>query len=322
MKVRNVMTMAENGSKIGSKVVSETRILIILCGLPSSGKSTLARRIEEKFANMFNREITSVDIDKIRIDNFGDKFLPENENRVRSIAKKDVDNYLIDEVSVIVDDINYYSSMRHEWVSLANKHRIPYFIIYINTPLETCLKWNKIRGSPIDEMLIRHIDLKFDIPGSKYKWDEPFLTYNLEEANLNTLIMEILREIYSYLQSNNTPQKDLKKSLQGKDAAEQSQIHKFDVFTRQFVTYYQITLENELQKLGDNPLLNEIHSIISNSDILSSNFRELRNKYKDDLQSLNQKRREFIHSQNKIPKKDMNTALMIKWFVKNLISGL
>ena len=98
---------------------------------------------------------------------------------------------------VISDDINYFSSMRHEFVELADKLKKPFFIIHISTPLETCLDWNSKRKNPIEEEIIKGIADKFDLPGKKYKWDKPFISVNLLTEKLNVTASKIAKKIES-----------------------------------------------------------------------------------------------------------------------------
>ena len=69
--------------------------LIILCGYPSSGKSSFAEKLKLIFNNskLLSSEkgkIIIVDTDYIRKDNFGSDFNYENESEVRSLSMKSV----------------------------------------------------------------------------------------------------------------------------------------------------------------------------------------------------------------------------------------
>lgn len=152
--------------------------LVCLTGLPSSGKSTLARRLKQEILKQDPRqEIKIIDPDIIRTKLTGDMFDPEKEDVVRKKNLKAIEKALKKGKIVISDDLNYYSSMRHELREIADNLNLPFFIIYISTPLETCIEWNVDRGLPIPNEVIYKINNKFDY-FEKYEWDTPDLVIN------------------------------------------------------------------------------------------------------------------------------------------------
>ena len=95
--------------------------------------------------------------------------------------------------------------MRHDLKEIADKLEIKFFIIHIATPLKTCLSWNKKRGKPIPNSVIKKVYNKFDT-FDKYSWDYPIMEYDpsrnhsnkgkLEEI-LNTTIEKLIFELTS-----------------------------------------------------------------------------------------------------------------------------
>ncbi|MFX1503612.1 MAG: AAA family ATPase [Promethearchaeota archaeon] len=155
--------------------------LICLVGLPSSGKSTFANLLKVVLKNKFsNLDAKIIDPDIIRNKLTPNKFDHEKEYIVRNekltIIKRELEGGNI----VISDDLNYYSSMRHDLKDIAENLKKSFFIIHIATPIETCLKWNELRGEPIPNEVIRKVRDKFD-KFDKYNWDYPIATYDLSE---------------------------------------------------------------------------------------------------------------------------------------------
>ena len=170
--------------------------LIILCGLPASGKSTFAN----KFKSIL--EITTkdsqaiiIDPDRIRNNLFPEFFNYKKESIVRKKNLREVRKALKEGIIVISDDLNYYTSMRHDLKDIADKYKLPYYIVHISTPLEQCIIWNKQLGEPIPNELIQNIDKKFDSFHS-YAWDIPFISLNLLKiTNLDQKIRQLLELI-------------------------------------------------------------------------------------------------------------------------------
>ncbi|MFW9829581.1 MAG: hypothetical protein ACFFEY_18550, partial [Candidatus Thorarchaeota archaeon] len=131
----------------------------------------------------------------------GDKFDPHKEYLVKNKNLKAIRNELKKGNIVISDDLNYYSSMRHDLKEIADLFRLHYFIIHISTPLAICIKWNEERGKPIPNIVINRISDKFD-KFNKYKWDKPFMQLNLSEiADIKLEIKKVLRKIDHDLKS-------------------------------------------------------------------------------------------------------------------------
>ncbi len=150
--------------------------LICLAGLPASGKTTFANKLKIVLEKTFNNlQVKIIDPDIIRQKLAPDKFEPEKERIVRSENLNQIKRELKKGHIVISDDLNYYSSMRHDLKDIADNLNLNFFIIHIATPLEFCLKWNEDRGVPIPNDIIREIQIKFD-KFDKYNWDFPEAT--------------------------------------------------------------------------------------------------------------------------------------------------
>jgi O-phosphoseryl-tRNA(Sec) kinase len=169
--------------------------LIILCGLPASGKSTFARNFKSILEMNSNQKTTIIDPDKIRDDLYSGTFDPDKENLVRKKKLIKIQKDLKKGFIVISDDLNYYTSMRHDLKEIAEKLKIPFYIIHISTPVEQCIVWNGARGKPIPNDVINNIFDKFDYFNT-YSWDKPFRTFNLsEKIDLGEKIKQLLKEI-------------------------------------------------------------------------------------------------------------------------------
>jgi O-phosphoseryl-tRNA(Sec) kinase len=179
------------------------QFVVALCGIPASGKTTLARQIIHHHPPPSKVELVSTD--HWRDEAFYADFSPKKENEVRRKALERARDLADSGVSVVHDDTNYYASMRHEIREIALNHTCVYGTVFVTTPLEVALKWNKERRMIIPEHVIRRIDDRLDIPGKKYAWDEPLATIDLSRKSATQGAIEIL-EALQKAQAEEQPQ--------------------------------------------------------------------------------------------------------------------
>ena len=166
----------------------DQNFLIILVGLPASGKTTFAFMLKETLEQITPYKVKIIDPDKIRSIHFPNKFNSKNESFVRKTNLEGIESALKNNFIVISDDLNYYTSMRHDLKEIAEKLKKTFFFIYITTPFEVCVKWNEKRGYTIPNQVISNVNVKFD-PFHNYNWDKPLKSYDL--SKLESLKIEI-----------------------------------------------------------------------------------------------------------------------------------
>jgi O-phosphoseryl-tRNA(Sec) kinase len=165
------------------------QFILALCGLPASGKSVLAEAIQK--ALKFEVEI--VGTDDWRDNDYYTEWKPEKEGPVRQAALDRVKKLVEQGKSVIHDDTNYYSSMRHELLKIAIASRCGFSIIHVTTPVTVALQWNRKRADTrIPDSVIEAIFERFDVPGRRYLWDNSDLEVNMESQELISVIPEIM----------------------------------------------------------------------------------------------------------------------------------
>jgi len=175
--------------------MTKRNYLIILCGLPASGKSSFAK----KFKHIYERtkdaiQVKIVDPDKIRVRLYSGVFNYKKEFSVRKRNLKEIQKALRKGFIVISDNLNYYVSMRHELKEIAEKLNLNYYIIHVATPIEQCLIWNEQRGKPIPDQIIRNIFEKFD--PFNYSWDNPIDEFDFSKIeNLNLKVKNLIQII-------------------------------------------------------------------------------------------------------------------------------
>ncbi len=166
------------------------QFILALCGLPASGKSTLADAIKAAL----DHEVEIVRTDEWRDDAYYTDWKPEKERPVRQKALARVRELVAGGASVIHDDTNYYTSMRHELFKIAIEYSCGFAIVHVATPITVALEWNKAReNSMVPDSVIHDIFERFDTPGSTYLWDTEDIEVSLEIQNIDDILPEILK---------------------------------------------------------------------------------------------------------------------------------
>jgi predicted kinase len=130
-------------------------VLIVMCGLPASGKSTYAEWLAE--SGVFKR----VCPDLIRKRLYGDENIQGDGKKVFETAYNDIKEYASLGENVVFDATNTNAKRRKEFV----KEMRPYFDIIIlkwfNTPINVCLERNAQRERQVPEEVIRRMAQNF-----------------------------------------------------------------------------------------------------------------------------------------------------------------
>lgn len=193
----------------------ENPFLIIFCGTPCSGKSTLAQKIADKLENEYDYSTVIITSDAFRrmVPTYQRKFEPYLEQFIRGATYQTIQEALRLGLMVISDDINYYRSIRRQLKRISDRAKADYAIIHVNTPLEVALKWNKKRGEPIPNSLIEDIYYKLDKPGEKYRWDTPLLVLDPSKDELEELTKLVASKVHEKVgkKKGPTPKKELPK---------------------------------------------------------------------------------------------------------------
>ena len=228
------------------------KTVILLVGLPASGKSTLAKELISK------RELVHIEYDDIEDDIFllgskfddsngqvktADKADDEEENSQRRQAWNQARNEAIkklqeilhgssDKPDVIIMDDNYHlRGMRKEIHRLLLNHQpIRFGIIWVTTPLEICLERNHTRRRKVPDYVILRMNESFE-PPTRVIWEKNYIT-----VTETTPLDDILNFIDNCPDIIDLPEgPDLEQQAADRAKTLSSQIHAFDKLLRSFV---------------------------------------------------------------------------------------
>lgn len=109
-----------------SKYDNLENTFIIMVGIPGSGKTTFAKRILER-----NPHYEYVSRDEIRRTKPNYKYTKEEEELVKQLEIRAVQEAILLNKTVIIDDTNCYLKTRKNWEQMAldNGYRVEYHII-------------------------------------------------------------------------------------------------------------------------------------------------------------------------------------------------
>lgn len=167
-------------------------------------------------------------------------------------------NYLI-----ILDDNNYYKSMRHEFKNIARKYNLGILYTFLDCDLEQCLLRNKCRpeNSVIPKRVIQEMNSKIEKPAiSDFRTFRLTDNFVIDFNELNSAIDESLEIPENYSAS----------SYSKYNSIETTTIHQIDIILRK-----------------------EVNVLISKAKFLSSNNKE---EFKNVTTNLLDRRKEIIKS--------------------------
>ncbi|GAB1605841.1 protein KTI12 homolog isoform X2 [Argonauta hians] len=148
--------------------------LVILCGLPCSGKSTVSQSLASSFRES-SKDVNIVSNHSIGLDRnsvFADS---KKEKEVRALLKSAVQRSISKESVTILDGLNYIKGFRYELYCVAKSSSTPHCVVYCATNLQQCKEWNKGREETEQylEDIMEQLAQRFEMPSSQSRWDSP-----------------------------------------------------------------------------------------------------------------------------------------------------
>lgn len=145
--------------------------LIMLVGLPASGKSTIAKDLSDEY----NANIHSSD--KLRKELYGDENTQENNNNLFSKLHKRIKEDLRSGNSVIYDATNISYKKRIGFLREFKKIECEKICIVMATPYHECLKRNQKRERQVPEYVIKKMYMNWNTPYWYEGWDDIQIKY-------------------------------------------------------------------------------------------------------------------------------------------------
>ena len=129
--------------------------LIMMKGLPASGKSTKAQEL------ITQGSWVRLNKDLIRTMLHFDKFTGRNEGLTIEAQKTLARHYLSKNISVVVDDTNLGDKHKESWSGIAKETESKFEIVEMDTSLEECLERDEKRDPRVGESVIKGMALQY-----------------------------------------------------------------------------------------------------------------------------------------------------------------
>uniref|UniRef100_A0A8R1XV78 Protein KTI12 homolog n=1 Tax=Onchocerca volvulus TaxID=6282 RepID=A0A8R1XV78_ONCVO len=149
--------------------------LVVVCGKPCSGKSTLTKLFCKFVATRKPQQIEVVSDD--RNTSFTRSVYKDShkEREHRAVLKSEVQRLLSEDCLVICDSLNYIKGFRYELFCIAKLMQTTYCVVYCDTSEDICLRLNleKDETERYGTDDIRDLLMRFEEPITTNRWDSP-----------------------------------------------------------------------------------------------------------------------------------------------------
>lgn len=146
--------------------------LIMLVGLPCSGKSTISKKLEEEYnATIFSS-------DELRIEMFGDVNDQEHNQELFVELHKRIKDCLNSGKSAIYDACNINYKRRMAFLSELKNTPCEKICVLMATPYNVCVRRNKVRDRQVPVSVISRMYSNFNVPYWFEGWDDIQVEYD------------------------------------------------------------------------------------------------------------------------------------------------
>jgi predicted kinase len=132
--------------------------MIIMQGLPASGKSTRAEEIQTQMGNAVR-----INKDLLRTMLHFDKFTGRNEGQTRDAARALARHFLTEGTNVIIDDTNLNPGTLQSWNDLAKELSAKVEIERLDTPVIECILRDNARAKNVGSTVIKNMALQYGL---------------------------------------------------------------------------------------------------------------------------------------------------------------
>eukprot|EP00762_Andalucia_godoyi_P000414 ANDGO_03066.mRNA.1 Protein KTI12 homolog len=175
--------------------------LIMMCGVPCSGKSTRAAELRSHFESLGTyRAVHSVSLDTLNIQRYLGHATPVAEKSTRAAIKAQVERLSSPDAVLIVDYQNDIKGFRYELYCVSRESGNPSCVVWCRTDAETCIGFHAASNFSwarpfettassdngpslsMDTTLFDQLCFQFERPIEQNRWDAPLFTLDTSET--------------------------------------------------------------------------------------------------------------------------------------------
>jgi predicted kinase len=150
--------------------------IVLICGLPACGKSQFAKT---HFKSQDFKRINRKEIRRLlyEMTNFEDpwsekEFSSVDEGLVKQIERKLLENLLQNDQKILVDNTSVSIASRKSYIQLASQFKKSIGVVFMNTPVQTCMERNRKKTDPVPERIISNLAAAIELPDSREGFKE------------------------------------------------------------------------------------------------------------------------------------------------------
>lgn len=178
------------------QVLVENPKIIMLVGLPASGKSSLAKDLSDTYNAIIHAS------DEIRKELNITEQTKQSNQKVFEVLHERIKNDLRNGKNVIYDATNISYKKRKEFLRGIKNISCKKSCYFLASPYEKCLEQNRERKEKVPEEVIKKMYKNFDIPAYFEGWDEIKIIWNLGGYKEKYDITLVLNEMFGFNQHN------------------------------------------------------------------------------------------------------------------------
>eukprot|EP00123_Amoebidium_parasiticum_P007416 comp18113_c1_seq1/m.18777 comp18113_c1_seq1/g.18777 ORF comp18113_c1_seq1/g.18777 comp18113_c1_seq1/m.18777 type:complete len:275 (-) comp18113_c1_seq1:164-988(-) len=168
--------------------------LVVMCGHPSSGKSTRARELSEHLSKEHGKTVHIVNEDTLSLEKNQVYKSSHAEKAARGSLKAHVERLLNRDSVVILDSLNYIKGYRYELYCVARALATTHCVVYCGVGKDRVREFNAQRpqGEQYTPEILEELLMRFEEPDSRQRWDRPLFLVVPEDTMPVAAIAEAL----------------------------------------------------------------------------------------------------------------------------------
>uniref|UniRef100_A0A7S4GJJ3 Protein KTI12 homolog n=1 Tax=Eutreptiella gymnastica TaxID=73025 RepID=A0A7S4GJJ3_9EUGL len=151
--------------------------LVLVCGIPCSGKTTRARALKAEFEAL-GKSVVLVNEESLGIDKVSGYKGAYNEKQTRARLKQAVERHINSEEVIICDSLNYIKGFRYELWCLSRAAETTYCVVYCQSSVALAKSFNEANTAfKWPEPLFSDLCVRFEVPLGNTRWDRPLFLF-------------------------------------------------------------------------------------------------------------------------------------------------